>query len=247
MECQAGIPASAAAELPLLHRNTHCCTTACRCGLPLRRASGAKGRCCAAVLDEVLDCFLLTLLPHLPLPASCRLPQQKVKVEGEVLRWHHENGKEIVPALQYIEQLERELADLRQQVRLVEEWDWVSGLGGPHSLGRPAAAAEVGSSLRRAEWDRQSVCCSSAAVTGNACLPLAVRETPPARSSPPSLPPSAPPTFPQMEAAQAAQAAAKLQQALPGNQLLGGERGMVVCVLVGDLGWWGADALPPSS
>lgn len=40
-----------------------------------------------------------------------------MRVEGEVLRWHHENGKEVVPALQYIEQLEAELADLRQQVR----------------------------------------------------------------------------------------------------------------------------------
>lgn len=43
---------------------------------------------------------------------------QKVRVEGEVLRWHHENGKEVVPALQYIEQLEAELAELRQQVRI---------------------------------------------------------------------------------------------------------------------------------
>lgn len=33
-----------------------------------------------------------------------------------MLRWHHENGKEVVPALQYIEQLEAELAELRQQV-----------------------------------------------------------------------------------------------------------------------------------
>lgn len=41
---------------------------------------------------------------------------QKVQIEGEVLRWHHENGKEVVPALQYIEQLESELATLRQQV-----------------------------------------------------------------------------------------------------------------------------------
>ncbi|EFN52979.1 hypothetical protein CHLNCDRAFT_137390 [Chlorella variabilis] len=41
---------------------------------------------------------------------------QKVRVEGEVLRWHHENGKEVVPALQYIEQLEAELAELRQQM-----------------------------------------------------------------------------------------------------------------------------------
>lgn len=50
-----------------------------------------------------------------PLPAS-PFPVQKMRVEGEVLRWHHENGKEVVPALQYIEQLEAELADLRQQV-----------------------------------------------------------------------------------------------------------------------------------
>ncbi|KAI3424811.1 hypothetical protein D9Q98_008197 [Chlorella vulgaris] len=41
---------------------------------------------------------------------------QKVQIEGEVLRWHHENGKEVVPALQYIEQLESELATLRQQM-----------------------------------------------------------------------------------------------------------------------------------
>lgn len=41
---------------------------------------------------------------------------QKVAVEGQVLRWHHENGKEVVPALAYIEQLERELAELRQQM-----------------------------------------------------------------------------------------------------------------------------------
>lgn len=42
---------------------------------------------------------------------------QKVRVEGEVLRWHHEHGKEAIPALAYIEQLEAEIAELRQQVR----------------------------------------------------------------------------------------------------------------------------------
>lgn len=41
---------------------------------------------------------------------------QKLAVEGQVLRWHLENGKEAVPALQYIEQLEAELAELRQQM-----------------------------------------------------------------------------------------------------------------------------------
>ncbi|PRW45716.1 seed maturation [Chlorella sorokiniana] len=45
---------------------------------------------------------------------------QKMRVEGEVLRWHHENGKEVVPALQYIEQLEAELADLRQQMEAAQ-------------------------------------------------------------------------------------------------------------------------------
>ncbi len=42
---------------------------------------------------------------------------QKVRVEGEVLRWHHEHGKEAIPALAYIEQLEAEITELRQQVK----------------------------------------------------------------------------------------------------------------------------------
>ena len=34
-----------------------------------------------------------------------------------MLRWHHEHGAEVVPALRYIEQLESELLQLRLQVR----------------------------------------------------------------------------------------------------------------------------------
>lgn len=41
---------------------------------------------------------------------------QKIGVQGEVLRWHHELGSERIPALDYIEQLESELASLRRQV-----------------------------------------------------------------------------------------------------------------------------------
>jgi hypothetical protein len=51
-----------------------------------------------------------------PAPQKYAPGSQKRGVEGEVLRWHHDNGKEVVPALQYIEQLEKELAVLRQQV-----------------------------------------------------------------------------------------------------------------------------------
>ena len=43
---------------------------------------------------------------------------QKSRVSGEVLRWHHETGTEAISAVQYMESLEREVALLRQQVRL---------------------------------------------------------------------------------------------------------------------------------
>jgi hypothetical protein len=41
---------------------------------------------------------------------------QKLRVEGEVLKWHHEDGVQQVPALQYIEQLEEELQVLQRQL-----------------------------------------------------------------------------------------------------------------------------------
>ena len=41
---------------------------------------------------------------------------QKTRVSGEVLRWHHENGSESVPASEYIEKLESENRILKQQV-----------------------------------------------------------------------------------------------------------------------------------
>ena len=41
---------------------------------------------------------------------------QKVRIQGEVLRWHHEDGVQQVPALEYIEQLEAELASLQLQL-----------------------------------------------------------------------------------------------------------------------------------
>lgn len=41
---------------------------------------------------------------------------QKLEVNGNVLRWHHENGAESIPALQYIEHLEEELGRLKRQL-----------------------------------------------------------------------------------------------------------------------------------
>ena len=45
---------------------------------------------------------------------------QKSRVTGEVLRWHHENGTETVPASEYIEKLESEIRILKQQVQHCE-------------------------------------------------------------------------------------------------------------------------------
>lgn len=42
---------------------------------------------------------------------------QKSHVTGEVLRWHHVNGTETVPASEYIEKLESEIRILKQQVQ----------------------------------------------------------------------------------------------------------------------------------
>ena len=45
---------------------------------------------------------------------------QKLNIEGEVLRWHvHNDTAERVPAAAYIEMLEREVAVLKRQVRLL--------------------------------------------------------------------------------------------------------------------------------
>jgi len=41
---------------------------------------------------------------------------QKLRVQGEVLRWHHEDGVQQVDALDYIEQLEAEVVGLRKLV-----------------------------------------------------------------------------------------------------------------------------------
>jgi len=42
---------------------------------------------------------------------------QKTKVQGEVVRWHHETGAESMSAVQYMEQLEDELKMLRSQLQ----------------------------------------------------------------------------------------------------------------------------------
>jgi hypothetical protein len=41
---------------------------------------------------------------------------QKLRIEGQVLRWHHEDGVQEIPALEYIEQLEAELAGLKAKL-----------------------------------------------------------------------------------------------------------------------------------
>lgn len=41
---------------------------------------------------------------------------QKTRVKGEVLRWHYKNGLEELPAVEYIDMLEAEVASLRQQL-----------------------------------------------------------------------------------------------------------------------------------
>lgn len=43
-------------------------------------------------------------------------PGIQAKVTGEVLRWHHVNGVQAIPAKEYIEKLERENQILKQQV-----------------------------------------------------------------------------------------------------------------------------------
>lgn len=56
-------------------------------------------------------------------------------MEGEVLRWHHEHGKEVVPALQYIEHLEAEVAALKQQVWAQLPFGGGSGGSNAHATG----------------------------------------------------------------------------------------------------------------
>jgi hypothetical protein len=41
---------------------------------------------------------------------------QKSKVSGSVFRWHQESGLQAVPAVEYIESLEEEIALLKKQV-----------------------------------------------------------------------------------------------------------------------------------
>ncbi|WPT11577.1 hypothetical protein PSENEW3n2_00005079 [Picochlorum sp. SENEW3] len=41
---------------------------------------------------------------------------QKVGIQGEVLRWHYEHGVQEIPAAEYIEQLEQEVAALRREL-----------------------------------------------------------------------------------------------------------------------------------
>lgn len=55
---------------------------------------------------------------YIPAPPSSRLAagSQKLRIEGEVLRWHLDDGVQALPALDYIEQLEQELEALRQKL-----------------------------------------------------------------------------------------------------------------------------------
>ena len=46
---------------------------------------------------------------------------QQINISGEVLRWHNEKGPESVDAMKYIEQLEKELSTLREQVSMQEK------------------------------------------------------------------------------------------------------------------------------
>ena len=53
---------------------------------------------------------MLTALPVVGHPSLC------CRVQGEVVRWQVDAGPEVTPAVQYIEQLEREVASLREQI-----------------------------------------------------------------------------------------------------------------------------------
>lgn len=43
---------------------------------------------------------------------------QKLRIQGQVLKWHHEDGVQEIPALEYIEQLEAELAGLKAELHV---------------------------------------------------------------------------------------------------------------------------------
>jgi hypothetical protein len=61
---------------------------------------------------------------------------QKLRVQGEVLRWHVDDGVQNIPALDYIEQLEAELEALRAQLEAQAR-----GGAGPSAAAAHAAAA----------------------------------------------------------------------------------------------------------
>lgn len=46
---------------------------------------------------------------------------QKIGVEGSVLRWHHEEGVQRMPALEYIDQLENEISSLKRRLQDIEK------------------------------------------------------------------------------------------------------------------------------
>lgn len=60
------------------------------------------------------------------MPPSLSACSAKCRVSGDVVRWIEDSGPEgggqleVTPAAQYIELLEREVASLRAQVRLVK-------------------------------------------------------------------------------------------------------------------------------
>jgi hypothetical protein len=61
---------------------------------------------------------------------------QKLKIEGEVLRWHHEDGVQSLSALDYIHQLEDEVTGLRRELNAARRAAATSARASPlHNLG----------------------------------------------------------------------------------------------------------------
>lgn len=78
---------------------------------------------------------------------------QKRNLEGEVLRWHHENGLERLEAAQYVEHLEQQVATLKDMLLQVHEahQHQQGGWSGPGKAlagdGNPRAGMQNASSL----------------------------------------------------------------------------------------------------